>query len=255
MSLRAKASAVAVAALACMLFTPPAMASSGPVQITGRQLKAALLPASDFMAGYTAVDESDSGRHLEHGTLFSLRSMSCTGFWLFSGEVAGWGETAFATDLVEDKSGPLDPQETFVQSIYQFASTRAAAAFYGQLMGKYRSCRAASEPGGSGKIIRETLHSRSTLRVGGHQASQVIEYVTASRTPGPPLVFYLLWTIDGTDVYWISTAPLAGGTPKPTQSSLTLKLIARVSALSGSRRTANYHGKLSDLARPPTCPE
>jgi hypothetical protein len=245
MSVRAKASAVAIAALACVLLAPAAMASTGPVQFTGRQLKTALLPASDFVAGYTSTDESDSGRHLEHGSLFSLRSMSCSNFWLFSGQEAGFGETAFATDLVEDKTGRLNLQETFVQSIYQFASTRAAALFFGRLMDKYRSCRSAGEPGGSGKTIRETLHSESALRVGVHQASQVIEYVTASETPGPPLVFYLLWTIDGTDVYWISTNP-DSGSPRPTQSSLTLKLIARVSAL-GNPRTANNHGKLPDL--------
>lgn len=230
MSVRVKASAVVLAALACLLLAPAAMASPRPVQLTGGQLKAALLPASDFVAGYTSTDESDSGRHLEHGIVFRLRSTNCSTFWLFSGQVAGFGETAFATDLVEENTGRLLPQETFVQSIYQFASTRAAASFYGELMGKYRSCRSGGEPGGSGKTIRETLHSASTLLVGGHQASQVIEYVTASRTPGPPLVFYLLWTIDGTDVYWISTNQ-DSGSPRPTESSLTLKLIARVSAL------------------------
>jgi hypothetical protein len=248
MSVRAKASVVAVAALACVLLAPAAMASSAPVQLTGRQLKAALLPASDFVAGYTSTDESDSGRHLEHGTLFRLRSMSCSTFWVFSGQVAGFGETAFATNLVEDKTGRLNLQETFVQSIYQFASNRAAASFYVQLMGKYRSCRSASEPGGSDKTIREMLHSESALLVGGHQASQVIEYITASRTPGPPLAFYLLWTLDGTDVYWISTSQVSGPL-RPTQSSLTLKLIARVSAL-GNPRTANYHGKLPDFSPP-----
>jgi hypothetical protein len=230
MSVRVKASAVALAALACLLLAPAATASPGPVQFTGRQLKAALLPASDFVAGYTSTDESDSGRRLEHATVFRLRSTSCSTFWLFSGQVAGFGETAFATDLVEGETGRLIPQETFVQSIYQFASSRAAASFYGQLTGKYRSCRSAGEPGGSGKTIRETLHSEAALFFGGHHASQVIEYVTASRTPGPPLVFYLLWTIDGTDVYWISTNQ-DSGSPRPTLSSLTLKLIARVSAL------------------------
>jgi hypothetical protein len=230
MSVRVKASAVALAALACLLLAPAATASPGPVQFTGRQLKAALLPASDFVAGYISTDESDSGRHLEHATVFRLRSMNCSTFWLFSGQVAGFGETAFATNLVEGKTGRLNPQETFVQSIYQFASTRAAASFYGQLTRKYRSCRSAGEPGGSGKTIRETLHSEAALLFGGHHASQVIEYVTASRTPGPPLVFYLLWTIDGTDVYWISTNQ-DSGSPRPALSSLTLKLIARVSAL------------------------
>ncbi len=39
-----------------MLLEPAALASThGPVQVTGRQLKSALLPASDFVAGYTTL--------------------------------------------------------------------------------------------------------------------------------------------------------------------------------------------------------
>ena len=60
MSFRTKVSAIAVTAAACMLFAPAAMASSGPIQVTGRQLKSALLPASDFLAGYSAGAELDS---------------------------------------------------------------------------------------------------------------------------------------------------------------------------------------------------
>ncbi len=41
----------------------------------------------------------------------------------------------------------------------------------------------------------------------------------------------MLWTIDGTGIYFISTTPLTQGPLQPTQSSLTLKLIARVGAL------------------------
>ena len=231
MPLRAKASAVALAALACLLLAPAAMASSGPAQFTGRQLKAALLPASDFVAGYQASNETDSGRHLEHFTFFSLRSMKCSSFWLLIGQADGFGNTAFARDQVYDKTGTLNPKEIFEQSIYQFASTRAAASFYGELMAKYRSCRSASASAGSGKTVRFTVHSKSTLRVGGHQATQIIEYLTASGVPGPPLVTYLLWTLDGTDVYWISATPLSSDPPQPAESSLTLELIARVSAL------------------------
>ena len=40
----------------------------------------------------------------------------------------GW-HTAFATDLVVDKTGTLNPEEIFNQSVYQFASTRAASSF------------------------------------------------------------------------------------------------------------------------------
>lgn len=54
MSFRARASAVALTAVACILLAPAAMASSGPVQVTGKQLKSALLPAS---GGVASVDE------------------------------------------------------------------------------------------------------------------------------------------------------------------------------------------------------
>lgn len=85
MSFRCKVSAIAVTAAACMVLAPAAMASSGPVQVTGKQLKSALLPASDFLAGYSVGNEDDSGRKLEHGTLFKVPSMSCKNFWLLIG--------------------------------------------------------------------------------------------------------------------------------------------------------------------------
>lgn len=229
MPLRAKASAVALAALVCLLLAPAAMASSGPAQFTGRQLKAALLPAKDFVAGYTTPVEIDTGRHLEHLTLFTLRSMSCSMFWLTIGRGYGFGDTAFAGDLVEDLTGTLNPEEIFEQSIYQFASTRAATSFFGQVKAKYRSCRSTTITTKSGKT-RHTVHSASTLRVGGHQALQILDDVVTG-VPGPPLAVYLLWTVDGTDVYWISTTPLSFDSPQPAQSSLTLELIARVSHL------------------------
>jgi hypothetical protein len=55
MSFRAGAGAVVLTtAAACLLLASAAMASSrGPVQLTGKQLKGALLPASDFVAGLT----------------------------------------------------------------------------------------------------------------------------------------------------------------------------------------------------------
>ena len=232
MSLRAKASVIAVTTAACMLLAPAAMASShGPVQVTGKQLKSALLPASDFVPGYTVSAETDTGRKLEHITLFNLRTMSCKDFWLFIGTAFGFGDTAFASDLVVDKTGTKNPEEIFNQSVYQFASSRAASSFYGQVNAKYRSCRSVSGSDGSGGTLRRTLHSQSKERVGGHQATQIVEYSADSKIPGPPLRIYVLWTLVGTDVYVISTTPLTPGSPQPTQSSLTLKLIARVGAL------------------------
>jgi PknH-like extracellular domain len=230
-SFRSKLSAIAITAAACMMLAPAAMASSGPVQVTGKQLKSALLPASDFLAGYSAAAELDSGRKLEHGTVFKVPSMSCKNFWLFIGVVGGFGETAYAGDLIDTKSTSVTVFETFSQTVYQFASTHAAASFYSQLNAKYRSCRTVTSSDGNGGSIRRTVRSQSKQRVGGHQAVRIVESVSFSKIPGPPLVIYVLWTIDGTDLYMISTTPLSIPSPRPAQASLTLKLIARVSHL------------------------
>ena len=232
MSIRAKVTAVAVTAAACVLLAPAAMAAThGPVQVTGKQLKSALLPASDFVAGYKAEAEDDSGRTLEHLRLNNVPSMSCKDFWATAGMVFGFGETAFAGDLVADKTGMLSPLELFNQGVYQFASTRAAASFFAKINAKYRSCRSLSLPDGSGGTLRETVRSQTKQRVGGHQALQIVQYIADSKISGPAVPVYLLWTIDGADVFFINTSVLDTGSPRPTQSSLTLKLIARVTAL------------------------
>ena len=232
MSFRAKVSAIAVTAAACVLFAPTAMAATrGPVQVTGKQLKSALLPPSDFVAGYTVSFADNSGSKLEHLLVYKVSNMTCQDFWLFIGTVSGFGETAFATDLVVDKTGTLNPSEIFNQSVYQFASTRAASSFLAKVNAKYRSCRSVSGSDGKGGTLRQTVHSETKQHVGGHQALQIVVYVADSTVPGPPLQVYLLWTIDGTDIYFIGTTPLNSSSPQPTQSSLTLKLISRVRAL------------------------
>jgi PknH-like extracellular domain len=232
MSFRVKASAIAFTAAACMLIAPTAMASSrGPVQVTGKQLKSALLPASDFVSGYGVVNETDSGGRLEHGVLVKLPSMSCRAFWTEIGIVRGFGDTAHAADLVGYKSGVPSVIETFEQSVYQFASTHAASSFFAQLNAKYKSCRSTSESDTKGGTLRWTVHSQSKQHVGGHQALHLVEYMSDSTVSAPPTTIDVLWTIDGTDIYMINTTLVTTTSPQPTQSSLTLKLIARVGAL------------------------
>lgn len=228
MSVRAKASAIAIAA-ACLLLAPAAMASSGPV--TGKQLKSALLPAPDFVPGYTTIFANNSGSAIEHGATRFVPPMNCFIFWNSIGVDPGYGETAFAAEMAGAKPGAAIANGTFLQSVYQFTSSHAAASLYGQIGAKYRSCRATRTHDVNGGTLGLTVHSRSSLRVAGHQALLVIEYLTDSRVAGPPLVTWWLWTLDGTDVYLIDSELLGVDSPQPTLPSLTLKLIARVSAL------------------------
>jgi hypothetical protein len=235
MSFRVKASAIAVTAATCLLLAPTAMASaSGPVQVTGKQLKSALLPMSDFLASYSASGERDSGHALQHGSVYKLPSMSCHAFWLalgLAGISPGFGQTAYAGDIVGGGSASVPVYQTMDQSVDQFASTHAASSFFSQMSAKYRSCPSFSEPDTKGGTLRWAVHSRSTQRVGGHQALQLAENQTDSTVSGPPLPIDVLWTISGPDIYMLSSEMINVNSPQPTLSSLTLKLIARVRAL------------------------
>ena len=121
--------------------------------------------------------------------------------------------------LIGTTSTSVTVFETFNQIVYQFASTHAATSFYSQLNAKYRSCRTVTSSDGTGGSLRRTVRSQSKQRVGGHQAVQVVEAMSDSKVPGPALVTYVLWTIDGTDIYMISTTPLSIPTPKPARTT------------------------------------
>jgi hypothetical protein len=232
MSFRARATAIAVTAAGCLLLAPAALASSGPVQVTGQQLRSALLPTADFQPGYSVSNENDSGRGLEHLTLFNVASMSCHDFWALAGTASGFGETAFAGDQVLNKPGTASVVEIFDQSVYQFASTRTAASFYAAVSARYgSSCRSVSFPDTNGGTLKETVHSRSEQRVAGHEALLLVEDLSDSKVSGPPVVTWALWTQVNDDVYVVDSQVLSVESPQPTLSSLTLKLISRVTAL------------------------
>jgi hypothetical protein len=234
MPFRVKAGVIAVTAAACALLVPAAMASPGvshsPVQVTGKKLKSGLLPPSHILAGYSVIFSNISGGKLEHGTVLHIPSMKCATFWGFIGTVKGFGETAFATELA-GSGGRTAVEETFQQSVYQFASNHGAASVFGQISAKYKSCRSVGVADGHGGTLRQTVHTRKAERVGGHQSLLLTEYLTDTRIGGPPVVTVALWTVVGTDVYMFSSQLLNVRSPKPTLSSLMLKLIARVRAL------------------------
>jgi hypothetical protein len=231
MSYRANACAIVITAVACLLLAPAAMASSGRVQVTGKQLKSALLPASDFLPGYVTIFANNSGGSPEHGATRFVPPMNCFIFWNSIGVDPGYGETAFADEMAGARPDAAIADGTFLQAIYRFASIHAAASLYGQISAKYQSCRTTKTHDVNGGTLRLTVHSRSSLRVAGHQALFIIEYLTDSQVAGPPLMTWWLWTLDGTNVYLMDSELLGVDSPQPTLPSLTLELIARVSAL------------------------
>jgi hypothetical protein len=235
MSFRVKASAIAVSAAVCMLLAPAATASAGvshaPVQVTGKKLKGALLLPSRFQPGYSTIFAGNSGGKLEHGAVFHIPSMKCVNFWNFIGNVKGFGETAFATESATSKSGKAPILEIFSQSVYQSASHHAATVLNGQISARYKSCKSVSFSDGNGGTIHETVHARKAERVGGHPSLLLTQYLTDTKIKGARVVTKQLWTIAGTNVYMMESHLLNVTSPKPTLSSLVLKLIARVRAL------------------------
>jgi hypothetical protein len=228
MSLRAKASAIVAATAALVLLGSAALALTQP---TGKQLEAALIPASGFLPGYLTIFSNNSGGRLEYGTTRRIPPMSCFVFWASIGVDPGYGETAFADEMAGSGSNPVPVAELFEQAVYQFATSRGATSLYNQISAKYRSCRKTSVRDTAGGTLTQLVHARYTERVHGHQALLLVEYLTDSRVPGPPTVTYALWTLDGTDVYLVSSRPFNVPAPAPSLSWITLKLIARVTAL------------------------
>jgi len=220
--------AVVVTVTGVAILGPSAMAATpGAHQVTGRQLKSALVPASAIGSSSTANAEFDTGRGLEHGpAFFRLPTMSCHDFWVLFG-VTGYGETASASDRLNDFSSAQFHQ----QIVYQFASPREASSFLSQEEAKYPKCRSFVVSGG-GPTLRVAVYSMSRTRVGGHQAFQVAETETISSFPATPLYVHLSFTVDGADVFIVTTENDSNSTPvNPSLPAFTLRLIARVAAL------------------------
>lgn len=173
------------------------------VQLSGARLKSGLLPPGDFVRGYGAFNETDSGRALEHGRGRNISSLSCSSLWGQFGTSKGFGETAFATDLVENPpgSGSASPGQLFDQSVYQFSGAGTAASFYSAVDARFAKCHSVTESD-SGVSLRITVRSQSAVRVGNHRAFQLVASVGPEGGPGPALRIYELLAVDGNDVYY-----------------------------------------------------
>jgi hypothetical protein len=231
MPLRPFVSAAVVAAAAVLLLTPSARAAApGATQVTGRELGRALLPASDFGARYSTVDEIDSGNVLElPQTVNRVSTMSCRTFISGGGGFGaiGFGETAVATASMQT---PNDDEPIYDQTVYQFPNAKTGQSFYAAIAAKYGKCGPSTVPdvGAPGTMTTRTVSVKRT-HVDGHPAFSVFQTSTFSGAPSgaAPLSIYWMFATDGTDVF-IFDAYGGNGSSLP---GLTARLIARVSAL------------------------
>jgi len=233
-----RSAAVALAALAAagLLLAPAAQASSRPVQVNGNQLESALLPASAFGSGYQSGPSSGSG-----GTLFNLPAqdhisrMSCGTFEDLTG-LGSFGQTAFATSYINNPNAMIDypnSVSTFIQSIDQFASAKAASSYYGQAYAKYDTCRDFTEsvpedPSPGGGSSETTVQTFAKTSVGKYQAFQVGQINDDSGNTGITINLNTLVAVAGTDVFYIVSIAF---TNDPISTAVMHELISRVQRL------------------------
>ena len=205
--------------------TAPAPAPAAvPAQLTGTQLAAALLPISDFPAGYQAPNtESDSGRSLTTILPDVVSTANCTlgnGGDLFDqiGAFNGFG-TAYATNgSTNDSVGARQGEDLYInQAIYQFADPAQAGAFFASA----RTCLIDNNTWSTGV---------NTTPVNGDEAVTTI--LRSSGSNGGFTVTEPLLVLHGTDVFAIASASAQIPVVTiPGGAGLMAKLIARVEAL------------------------
>jgi Protein kinase domain len=213
---------------------PPAPAPTtaqapAPAQWTGIQLAAALLPISDFPAGYTAAQFSpNSGSSLisrQYGvapTKASCRLGTLPNFVGPQGAFSPGYGTAAATNSFERfiTSGGMTHNFFLNEAVYQFSSPAKAEVFFSFV----RSCLIDNKIWASGV---------DTAPVNGDQAVTA-DLISTTGTPGDNWATEPLFVLHGTDVFGVSAATFPVKLEPatiPGAAELIAKLIARVDAL------------------------
>jgi hypothetical protein len=233
MSLRAKViTSLALATSAFLLVPAAAQAATHPVQVTGAKLKTALLPASTFGSGFKLLGAATSGTSLWHQKATKhVPTMSCANFE--NQGLTRYGESAVATSAILNNGNPTNLSNLnllYVQTVYQFPSTGAAAAFYSQAHAKFTACKSFSEKvtGGPNRNLTVTLKSITGTKVGTHQAFGVTQSVSQSGITGTPVNFATLVTVAGADVFVVIDLTTAN---HGVSAATMLTLVNRVKAL------------------------
>ena len=201
--------------------TAPAPA---PAQWTGTQLAAALLPLSDFPAGYREQLSLNTGALFPQPDAVPTANCRLGDAVIIvdqGGSFATHFGTADATESLAPSSQPVGVQTIFLsQAVFQFASPANAETFFSSV----RTCLIDN---------KAWSHGVDTAPVNGDQA------VTADLLYNNPAASVdsstePLFVLHGTDVFALSAAAFPvtlGPVTIPAAAELIAKLIARVDAL------------------------
>jgi hypothetical protein len=197
-----------------------------PAQLTGTQLAAALLPTSDFPAGYQVSERFNSGGVLLPGPDTVPLATNCrlgqASIVIYQGG-AFYPDlgTAAATESLAPPSHPVTVQAVSLsQAVFQFASPANAETFFSSVSACLNDNKAWS-------------HGVDTAPVNGDQAVAAdLLYKNAAASVDSSTES--LFVLHGTDVFALSAAAFPvtlGPVTIPEPAELIAKLIARVDAL------------------------
>jgi eukaryotic-like serine/threonine-protein kinase len=203
--------------------TAPAPA---PAQLTGTQLATALLPISDFPAGYHVSANLNSGSLLDTlQTGIAPTKASCRlGLMPYIVGQDGSFPPEFSTANADDSYAKLQASGTgylfLSQAVLQYSSPAKAQAFFSAV----RTCMIDNKPWSDGV---------DTAPVNGDQAVTA-DLTSTTDTPGSYWATEPLFVLHGLDIFALSAASLPSEGPLtiPGAAQLIAELIARVDALS-----------------------
>ena len=228
MSIRVIAAAVITAAAMTMGMCGTAVAATSraarpAVQLTGVQLLSALLPQSEFPAGYR-LDKSgvtDSGRHLENSPArYHLSTMRCGSFARTYGS-PGFGETATALDDFEKGNFTSE----YLQQVYQFRTRSTATSFFKEVFATAHRCPSFI----LFNVSDVHTHVFDASPIGGHRTFQVNQ--SAFLQGHVRIAVDIVITVAGTDVFFIANFGVSVAPPSsPSARTTMLRLVRRVEA-------------------------
>jgi hypothetical protein len=190
--------------------------------LTGIQLRAALLPPSDFPPGYSVQGEQDSGGSLAgSATGVELATMSCA-YFVSHSLIAILGATAYAEEGLHgsDSSDSSDSSVEYSQVIWQFANPVAAAKIYRGVSALADRCPKTSLS--RGRVAEQAaIQAQASAPVGGHSSVEVDETLTFPGIPAMP-EYKTLWSADGTALLDVGMIGVSGASAPQSPSLRTL---------------------------------
>ena len=202
-------------------------------QVTGSRLASALLPASAFGSGFTALNRHNSGSTLRSTrAVIEPSGLSCVKFATFA-FLSGFGNTAgaLASFINPDINLSLLPNVILLgdQYVLQFSSAGAAQTAYNRAYARYKQCSAFNEPAPALQThVELTTQSLSGTTIGNHKAFQLIQHADYASFAGADFYEVTAVVLVGTNVYTVDDVD---GTNDPVSASLLDNLISRVQAL------------------------